>query len=211
METNNPFKVGDIVYHYSTKEDVLIIESFSKQELYAHLKNFNTIKTSELSFKPYDLVNGGLTHIRPVDFSILNETDWFYIVIDNFGSVQKWYSKGNMFQKDISINYSLDCKSVYRNTKLCKKEMVASIRKCTEQELEEIKTIFPEEFKPKTLFERIEHEVKMSSSPVSGIIISDQEDEVLPSSYFFGPIHETKLARIYVSKTNMPKGKIILF
>jgi hypothetical protein len=117
-----------------------------------------------------------------------------------------------MFQKDISINYSLDCKSVYRNIILCQKEMVALIRKCTEQEIEEIKTIFPEEFKQKSLFERIEHEIKMSSSPVSGIIISDHEDGFLKSSHFcFGPIHETKLIPIYVSKTNMQKGKIILF
>lgn len=205
METNNPFKIGDTVYHHSIKEP-LIIDDTSIAQTYAYFKSQYPIPILELSFKPYDLINGGLTHKRSVDFSILNETDWFYIVIDNFGSVQKWYSKGNMFQRDISINYSLDCKSVYRNTKLCKKEMVASIRKCTEQEIEEIKTIFPEEFKQKSLFERIDHEIKMSSSPVSGIIISDQETFCQPI-YF----HRSKPIPIYVSKTNMPKGKIILF
>jgi hypothetical protein len=155
METNNPFKIGDKVYHYSTKEPITILK-FTQDNLMAFVDyRYNLIKTSELSFKPYDLVKGGLTHKRPVDFSILNETDWFYVELNNSGYHQKWYCRGDIFERGKSINYSLDTKQVYRHMRLSTKEMATSIRKCNEKELEKLKTIFPEEFKQKSLFESI--------------------------------------------------------
>lgn len=211
---NNPFKIGDKVYHYSTGEKQHEITCFSHLNGFAYL-NLNPISfsISELSFNPYDLINGGLTHQRPVDFSILNDTDWFYV--KTFRGNNEWYFKGNMFIADPK-NIACSTDKLFKDTGsvLTQKENVVFLRKCTKQELEEIKTIFPEEFcKPKTLFERIEHEIKMSLSCVSGIIISDEEGTNSGSEcvYDFRVPHECRSIPIYRSKTNMPKGKIILF
>ncbi len=217
METNNPFKVGDKVYHYSSKDVLTIIDismNNNPMMIFAYIKGFNPLPISELSFKPYDLINGGLTHQRPVDFSILNDIDWFYVKTF-YGN--EYYFKGNMFIVDPkNIACSADKTFKYIGIILTSKEKIVFLRKCTEQELEEIKTIFPEEFcKPKTLFERIEHEIKMSSSGVSGIIISDEEDDNLPFQCFFDHRYAhgnpNRVIPVYRSKTNIATGKIILF
>lgn len=72
------FKKDDIVYHYQYGEGRItaIYDSAVTYKVRATFKNFNAVFTSDgrliqsdgptLSFKPYDLVNGGFSQERPI-------------------------------------------------------------------------------------------------------------------------------------------------
>lgn len=79
-----------------------------------------------------------------VDFSILNDTDIFYV-----DCISAWLNKGDIYKTD--NNKSLDIKELdtYENNKLTTKENVRALRLATEEEIELFYKYFPEEPRPK--------------------------------------------------------------
>lgn len=96
-------------------------------------KGYKLIKKSETEYA---------IEKQEIDFSILNEEDWFYIEFADEDE-GKWFSKGNIFEQSIDIDIE-DFKLYDTSYLTGDKDSVSLLRKATKEEIENIYNKFPQ-------------------------------------------------------------------
>lgn len=146
------FKVGDTVYcalygkgkiiknnDSSNYPLEILFESINDVRLYTKEGKYYFDSNVFLSFSPWakpDLK-------RPLDLSIFNETDIFFVEVE--GS-QEWLIQGNLLNvNSVTKHLYLKDKSLYTTGFLCSKEEITELRLATEEEIKLFREYFPEE------------------------------------------------------------------